>query len=436
MPTYTIVGYDKPNLGPNEIPAGGAIKVQDGDVFILSPTAADKIEFQSAGGKVDFELRIDSSNPNDFDIKFAENVTPTMTIADNVDLSNIKIDAKSADGLMIDGGDGITIEKLDGSAKGPNTITLGDHFTTTDLFTLGEADDILIVGDKATFTDIDTGAGNDTLRMDDDATANKVKTGDGNDRIFIANDATIKELDGGLGNDTLNTASAPAKTGNVETTNVVCFVSGTLIETAGGPLPVERLRPGHMVLTADHGLQPLRWHGVQVLAGAWPEQSRVTPICIVAGAMGHGLPTRDLIVSPQHRICIGSPITQRMFGEEEIFVPAKKLAPCKGIAPYPAGRRVIFHHLLFDRHEVIFANGLRCESLLLGPHARDALGAQALSEIAVIKARLGAQSLSETMARPCPARGARLRRMLTRHQKNGKALALAPMDAALQALAG
>lgn len=192
-----------------------------------------------------------------------------------------------------------------------------------------------------------------------------------------------------------------------------------------------------MIRTADHGLQPLRWHGVQVLPGSkLIDEPRLAPIRIAAGAMGHGLPARDLTVSPQHRICIASPITRRMFGADEIFVPAKKLAGWQGIAPAPQMQRMIYHHLLFDCHEVIFANGLRCESLLLGPQAVDALGRGAMGEIEAVKAHLGRETMADTLARPCPARGPRLRQLLERHLKNGKALTLAPDAPSVVALAG
>ncbi|MFX0541918.1 Hint domain-containing protein [Roseovarius sp. S4756] len=437
MPTYTIVDKDSVTLGPGEIRAGGQIQVSDGDVFILSSSAADKIDFQTTGSNVDFELRIDSSNANDFDIKIGASLTPTFSIADNVDLSSIKIDAKSADGLVVDAGDGVSIEKIDGAANGPNTVTLGDDFTILSGLKLGEADDILIVGDRASLQDVETGKGDDTVRLGDDASADKIKTEDGNDRIFIANDGAIKELDGGNGGDTLFTASTPDKTSNIETTNIVCFAQGTLIDTADGPCPVETLAVGDLVRTTDHGLQPLRWLGLQVLEAEYlkrnPHQS---PVCIDAGAMGPGLPDRSLRVSPQHRICIASPIAERIFGQPEILLPAKKLTALGGIRQLGESGEVHYYHLLFDVHEVIFAEGLPCESLLLGEQAMLALGPQAMDQIRTLQARPGMRISSDVLARPCPTRGNRWRQLIKRHIKNRKPLIRPPDLPADRALAG
>ena len=42
---------------------------------------------------------------------------------------------------------------------------------------------------------------------------------------------------------------------------LVCFASGTLIKTPNGQTLIEQLAPGDMVLTMDHGPQPIRWIG-------------------------------------------------------------------------------------------------------------------------------------------------------------------------------
>lgn len=79
----------------------------------------------------------------------------------------------------------------------------------------------------------------------------------------------------------------------------ICFVAGTLIETADGPRPVEALQPGDLVLTRDHGLQPLVWVGQsQIDAARLDSCPNLRPIVIEPGALGRGLPQRPLTVSP------------------------------------------------------------------------------------------------------------------------------------------
>ena len=51
---------------------------------------------------------------------------------------------------------------------------------------------------------------------------------------------------------------------------------------------------------------------------------KVQPVRILAGALGHGMPQRDLLVSRQHRMLVSSAICERMFGLEQVLVSAIK----------------------------------------------------------------------------------------------------------------
>ncbi|GAB5445998.1 Hint domain-containing protein [Gymnodinialimonas sp.] len=195
----------------------------------------------------------------------------------------------------------------------------------------------------------------------------------------------------------------------------VCFVKGTQILTATGPRPIEDLAPGDLIVTRDNGPQTLRWIGSSAQSrAALCAAPHLRPIRIATGALGKGLPTRDLLVSPQHRILVQSRIAERMFGPGGVLVPAVKLLPLPGVTrmgPAP----VTYYHLLFDRHEIVFSEGSATESLYLGPMARETLGADALAEIAALF-----PDLPPTM--PTPARGIpkghRLRRLVERHGRN------------------
>lgn len=193
-----------------------------------------------------------------------------------------------------------------------------------------------------------------------------------------------------------------------ETGMPVCLTAGTRIAVPGGSAAVERLAPGDLVLTLDHGPQPLRWIGRRHLSAAeLAAQLRFAPIRISAGALAPGLPERDLCVSPQHRMLLTGPAARRIGGSREILVAAKHLCGLPGIAPAALTAGVTYLHLLFDRHEIIFAEGAATESLHTGPVAIAALPPAARAEIFALFPDL-AVGRQRPLARPAaPGRAAR-----------------------------
>lgn len=158
-------------------------------------------------------------------------------------------------------------------------------------------------------------------------------------------------------------------------TGIPCFLRGTAILTEAGPRAVQSLNPGDLILTADHGLQPLRWIGLRRLTPQdMTAAPQLAPVRIRAGALGPGLPARELKVSPQHRILLRD-------DETEVLVAAGKLLAMPGLSRAIGTRRVEYFHLLFDRHEIVFAEGMATESLLLTQRALDGWPAQAVEEI-------------------------------------------------------
>lgn len=162
----------------------------------------------------------------------------------------------------------------------------------------------------------------------------------------------------------------------------VCFRSGTLIDTDRGERPIESLRPGDLVMTQDNGLQPIRWIGTKqldrALLRAFP---RLRPVRIPAGALGPNLPARDLWVSQQHRILIRSRIAEHVLGETEVLVAAKFLIGIGGIQIDDSDTALSYHHMLFDRHEIVLSEGARTESLFTGPEALKSVPVEARAEI-------------------------------------------------------
>ena len=201
-----------------------------------------------------------------------------------------------------------------------------------------------------------------------------------------------------------------------------CFAEGTLIETGRGEVPVESLSVGDSVATRDSGLQAIRWIGQRLLSARDLEaMPRFRPIRIRAGALSAGVPARDLIVSPQHRVLVRSRIARRMFGTDEILVAAKHLCAIPGIEVALDLSRVRYVHFLLDGHEIVTSNGAETESLFAGPVALRSLDRAGLSELLDLFPELKTRGPAPVPARAF-APGRLGRRLAWRHVRNGKAL--------------
>ncbi|MFS4581458.1 Hint domain-containing protein [Phaeobacter sp. C3_T13_0] len=202
--------------------------------------------------------------------------------------------------------------------------------------------------------------------------------------------------------------------------DITCFVRGTLIETERGLVPVERLVKNDRILVADGSYRPLRMVMRRALSATdQRENPKLKPVRITAGALGHGLPKRDLLVSRQHRMLVTSKITERMFGEPEVLVAAVRLTELPGIFVDQDTAAVEYFHLLFDQHEVIYAEGAPTESLFTGTEALKALTPDAYEEITLLFPDLLTAQIARQSACHIPS-GKQQRQLVARHLKNNK----------------
>ena len=164
--------------------------------------------------------------------------------------------------------------------------------------------------------------------------------------------------------------------GLVNVNSIPCFVAGTMIQTQDGDKPVEMIEPGDLVITRDEGPRPVRWVGSRKVDA----QENFAPIHIRAGTFGdHG----DLLVSPQHRILVRDSLAELLFGEDEVLVAAKDLLNDRSVTRRTGGT-VTYVHLMFDRHQVIYSEGLATESFLPGPQTTNLFDQPVLDEICTI----------------------------------------------------
>tara|TARA_R110000850_G_scaffold86089_4_gene185595 strand:+ start:1424 stop:2410 length:987 start_codon:yes stop_codon:yes gene_type:complete len=139
---------------------------------------------------------------------------------------------------------------------------------------------------------------------------------------------------------------------------VFCFAEGTMIATPAGEVPVESLEIGDSVATLDSGAQEIRWIGTTSVGAIGPNR----PICIAANAFGPGKPHSALAVSPAHRMLIDSATANLLFDSPQLLVHAKDLVNDRTIRPAYSMQFVRYFHIMFDKHELIWANGALSES--------------------------------------------------------------------------
>ncbi|MEL6167658.1 MAG: Hint domain-containing protein [Pseudomonadota bacterium] len=179
----------------------------------------------------------------------------------------------------------------------------------------------------------------------------------------------------------LHRTSGPAHATRVRPADVIsfgmgellCFTPGTRLATPRGTVAVETLVRGDLVLTRDHGAQPIRWISrTAVTSAEIAADPALAPVLIPRGSLAPNRPVRDMWVSPQHRMLVAGSKPALLFNCDEVLVPARALSNVRRTG---TGTRYI--GLLFDRHQIVFANGAQTESLHAG---RLAKGRMSLSE--------------------------------------------------------
>jgi hypothetical protein len=136
--------------------------------------------------------------------------------------------------------------------------------------------------------------------------------------------------------------------------SIPCFLPGTRIATPSGEVPVETLRPGDMVLTADGRAVPVRFLGRQTVFARFAPPERANPIRIMAGALAEKVPARDLFVSPNHGIVV-----------DGVLAFASALVNGSTIAQVPPpAERFAYYAIETEGHEVILAEGCPAETFM------------------------------------------------------------------------
>ena len=316
---------------------------------------------------------------------------------------------------------------------GTDTIIVTNSTVGGRIASGSDADTVDIRG--STVGDIRLGAGNDTLNFTSTTVSGDIRGGSGTDTLNLPEGTVITDdtfgvitVEDGVGYSvssgtfTLPSGITVTYSAFENGSGMPCFTRDTLITTQQGQTPIQSLCTGDLIPTLGQGLHPIRWIGRREFDRFQLEANpRLWPVRILAGALGEGLPHRDLLVSRQHRMLVHSKIAQRMFGTTEVLIPAIKLTAMPDIYVDESVESVEYYHLLFDRHQVIFAEDAPTESLYTGPEALKMLSAASRREIFEIFPELTDLDYRADPARMIP--GGRLQaQLITRHLKNNKPL--------------
>lgn len=137
-----------------------------------------------------------------------------------------------------------------------------------------------------------------------------------------------------------------------------CFCTGTRIMMGNGQLvPIEQLDAGQAVLTRDHGPQQLLWVGKITVRAV----GVFAPVRLPPGLLGN---LGALTVGPLQRIFLYQRGGITAHGRREALVQARHLVDGDRVQQREGGF-VTYYALVFQDHQIIYAEGVPVESLLV-----------------------------------------------------------------------
>ncbi len=312
-------------------------------------------------------------------------------------------------GQTTEGGAGVFVDGRDGNdslqgGTGDDTLTGG---TGDDIFMVSDGLDTIVDFNANTTGPIDDGdqTNNDFADLsayydnllelyadqNDDGILNQSNAQDTKGRTVEYSDNSQFSSGGGIN---FTGATGDASFFSVENTGVVCFAKGTRILTLAGEVPIEHLSPDDKIVTRDNGPKSLLWLASRALSSDdLAADPKKRPIHIAPDLVGG---TSPLIVSPQHGVLL------RGGGKGEILVRATHLARLKGgrARVMDGCRQIEYFHLLFDDHQIVFANGAPAESFYPGPNAFGALSKKARGEVCELFPDLSPREVGKTYGKP------------------------------------
>ena len=137
-------------------------------------------------------------------------------------------------------------------------------------------------------------------------------------------------------------------------TLTICFMAGTMIRTPDGEAAIETLNVGDRVMTSDGVAKKVNWLGKQTVSTLFADPIRSFPIRVKAGALADNVPSRDLLVSPDHALLV-----------DGVLIHAGALVNGTSITRETNVPKVfVYYHIELDDHSLILAENTPAETFV------------------------------------------------------------------------
>ena len=142
----------------------------------------------------------------------------------------------------------------------------------------------------------------------------------------------------------------------IQSPALACFAAGSLVSTPTGNRPVETMRIGDRVTTADGREVPVKWIGRQTVSARFGPAERLGLVRFSAGSLGEGLPHTDLTVTADHGMLVEGVICHAGALLNGVTITRVPLAEM--------GETCTVYHIETEEHEIILANGAASETFI------------------------------------------------------------------------
>ena len=135
---------------------------------------------------------------------------------------------------------------------------------------------------------------------------------------------------------------------------IYCFYPGTMIATPAGEKAVETLSIGDEVLKHDGSVSLVRWMGRNTVASFFAARANSLPIRIRKDAFAASVPSRDLLVSPDHAMFVDGILAQAGALMNGTSIVRENQVPAT----------FTYHHIELAEHALIVAENAPTESFI------------------------------------------------------------------------